>query len=162
MTPELEYLKDKIVIFDIDGTLTRYDFNDSWKAFLPNDWIKLNVQTNPYKKVKKTHIFDEIIAELGDNAWALTAALSSSELRNKIEVIPELYPTMRPDHILFVSETKYKIPYIEGLIENNILQPINQDKGVVLVDDKDELVIEMKQRYGWVMPFEIKLISDFI
>lgn len=162
MNKALEYLKDKIAIFDMDGVLTRYDFQELGKGFLTDEWISINVKQNLYlDKGSKTELFDEAIKELGNNAWVLSVALTIFEQRNKIEVLQALYPTIPEEQILFCAESRYKIPLIESLIKHNKLHN-NTNKKIVLIEDKEELVYDFVGRYkGKETPFELRLVSDF-
>jgi len=165
MTKELEYLKDKIVLFDVDGTLMRYDFGAIGKCFTTDEWIHLSTICNIYtEKGHPTSIFNDIIRELGNNAWVITVSLTLHEQRNKIALIKKIHPTIPENHILFVGDTKYKVPYIESLIASQqIYENSKEHKKVVLVDDKDDLLFMHQAAYGDLAPsFEIRLVSDFI
>lgn len=171
MVKELEYLLGKVVVFDIDGTLMRYDFGKRGnppfdhpiKGFLPDEWIDINVKRNLYvENGRPTTLFQEVVKELGNDAWVLSVALTSFEQQNKIKAISEFYPTIPLSHILFVADSKYKIPVMESMVLSNKLG--NEGKSVVLVDDRESLVYDFValNSKNKESSFELKLLSDFV
>lgn len=176
MTKELEYLLGKVVVFDIDGTLMRYDFGSLGKGFLPDEWVERNVNGNIYGNIylarcTPTHLFGEVIEKLGNDAWVLSVSLSDFESRNKVEVLSVHYPSIRREQILFCADKSLKLPILKSMMEAGKLGDDRKD--VVLVEDDSSLVYDIKRRaeasgflgttwYIGERALSIALLSDFV
>ena len=154
-------LVDDIVVFDIDGVLGKYDFKTlGIKIVEEHKWVRENMKRNMYETIDKTFLFDELIETKNPmNMYILSVALSSYEQENKKEFILRCYPNIREEHIIFVSESKYKVDILKELRESYDKSK-KDNKRIVMLEDsvpvmKDvELVGNDKLRCF--------LVSDFI
>lgn len=157
---KLSELNNNILVFDVDGTLVRYNFPTlGVKCFEPHEWIQLNAKENMYKHyIEKTNLFDEVIANNLDYVYTLSAALTSYEQNNKINFINETWGIKR-EHILFTSELKYKLDMLKVLRD---LYDSKEDvtKDIILIEDGSSVMMQVEQ--ARLQSIHCYLISDFV
>ena len=154
-------LRNDIVVFDMDGVLTQYNFEELGVKVLPEqEWIRENMQRDMYKFVKKTSLFDELINNMNPmDMYVLSTAFTSFEQNNKINLIEEQYGNIREDNIIFVAKDEYKAIILQEL--RDIYDKSNkQNKRIILIEDTARIMISVEE----LKDNRIKcyLISDFI
>lgn len=154
------YLKDNILVFDIDGTLCKYNFQDfERKGFDAHSWIRLNMIKDMYDCSKPIKLFDDIIESHNqNNMYILGVACSSFEQRNKVNFIHKNFPKFRYENIIFVSDNCFKYDVLEEL--QIIYKQMGYTKKIILIEDNASIMldIELKDNHS----IKCMLISDFI
>lgn len=123
-----EYLKDQVVVFDIDGVLASYEFShfchsaDIWKeAFI-------SAEDNPYCLVNPLPTLQEFIAQMPANQVFACSVADNYELEAKRAFVLRHY-LISEDHITFVDDKSKKILFLQELAQRF------PDKKIALVDD---------------------------
>ena len=154
-------LKDSVIVFDMDGVLSKFDFGDLGIKIVPeHEWAKMNMMEDMYKYVQKTRLFDELIdtKNLMD-MYVLSQTLSSFEQNNKINFLERNYPNIREDNIIFVGDTNIKIDILKGLRE--ILDNTGKaDVDLVIIEDSLSVLLDVTELNN--PKIKCYMISDFI
>lgn len=155
------YLKDNILVFDIDGTLCKYDFPDfGVKCFDEHSWIHLNMLTDVYANAIPIRIFDDIIDSCNPNdLYSLGVAYSSFEQRNKINFMHKNFSKFKDNNIIFVSENKYKYDVLSELMEI-YSQMGYTDKKIILIEDNSSIMLDVELKKN--SNIHCMLVSDFL
>lgn len=133
----LQKLEGKIVFFDFDGVLGSYQATTS-KVHIPErEYIARQVlNDNPYSATKAPSTIVNLIKQLDSNkVYVLSGADSSFEQKNKIEFIKKNYPSIKPEHIIFVSSQKYKVVIIHSMWERYFCNILSK-QDIVMIDDE--------------------------
>lgn len=124
----LERLDNSIVVFDIDGTLTAYDYGDGihnmegWEeAFCDKD-------NNPYAKAKAVPIFLNIVNEMGRQNCFICSVADDYELEAKSDFVAREYGIHKAHH-KFVKSKEEKLKVIKKISK------IYPERKVVFIDD---------------------------
>ena len=154
-------LKDSVIVFDMDGVLSKFDFGDLDIKIVPeHEWAKMNMMEDMYKYVQKTSIFDELIDTKNSmDMYVLSQTLSSFEQNNKINFLERNYPNIREDNIIFVGDTNIKIDILKGLRE--ILDNTGKaDVDLVIIEDSLSVLLDVTELNN--PKIKCYMISDFI
>ena len=154
-------LKDSVIVFDMDGVLSKFDFGDLDIKIVPeHEWAKMNMMEDMYKYVQKTSIFDELIdVKNSMDMYVLSQTLSSFEQNNKINFLERNYPNIREDNIIFVGDTNIKIDILKGLRE--ILDNTGKaDVDLVIIEDSLSVLLDVTELNN--PKIKCYMISDFI
>lgn len=154
-------LKDDIVVFDLDGVLSRYDFEElGIKLITEHKWVRANMQRDMYDFVLKTNLFDELIKEKNSmDMYVLSTAYTSFEQRNKINFLEREYGNIREDNVVFVARDEFKVDVLQEL--RDIYDCAGKrDKRIVLIEDTVGIMASVEE----LKTDRIKcyLISDFV
>lgn len=157
---KLNKLNNNVLVFDVDGTLVRYNFPTlGVKCFEPHEWIQLNARDNMYKHyIEKTNLFDEVIANNLEHVYTLSAALTSYEQNNKIEFINSTWK-IEKEHILFVSELQYKIDMLK-ILRDKYNSKGDSTKDIILIEDDSSVMMQIEQ--ARLHGIHCYLVSDFV
>lgn len=154
-------LKDDIVVFDLDGVLSRYDFEElGFKLIKEHEWVRANMQRDMYNFITKTSLFDELIREKNSmDMYVLSTAYTSFEQRNKINFLEREYGDIREDNIIFVARDEFKVGVLQELRDIYDLAG-KCDKRIVLIEDTVGIMASIED----LKTDRIKcfLISDFV
>ena len=123
----LEKLKDKLVFFDVDGTLSEYRYNDRlYSGACP----ELGCQTLEDLLLKT---MQKIVSNLDSNkVFILGTIVTNNEIEQKYTWLKENYPNIKKENICFISSTMLKP---EVILE--YCRHLNINKAdVVFVDDR--------------------------
>lgn len=154
-------LKDDIVVFDLDGVLSKYDFGElGFKLVSEHEWVRANMQMDMYSFVQKTHLFDELISEKNPmDIYVLSTAYTSFEQTNKINFLDREYGNIREDNIMFVARDEFKLDILKELrdIYDNAGK---QDKRIVLIEDTVRIMASVEELHD--DRIKCYLVSDFI
>lgn len=154
-------LKDSVIVFDMDGVLSKFDFGDLDIKIVPeHEWAKMNMMEDMYKYVQKTRLFDELIDTKNSmDMYVLSQTLSSFEQNNKINFLERNYPNIREDNIIFVGDTNIKIDILKGLRE--ILDNTGKaDVDLVIIEDSLSVLLDVTELNN--PKIKCYMISDFI
>lgn len=154
-------LKDSVIVFDMDGVLSKFDFGDLGIKIVPeHEWAKMNMMEDMYKYVQKTRLFDELIDTKNSmDMYVLSQTLSSFEQNNKINFLERNYPNIREDNIIFVGDTNIKIDILKGLRE--ILDNTGKaDVDLVIIEDSLSVLLDVTELNN--PKIKCYMISDFI
>ncbi|MGN0302322.1 MAG: hypothetical protein ACI4BI_05550 [Anaerotardibacter sp.] len=123
-----DYLKDQVVVFDIDGVLASYEFShfchsaDIWEeAFISAD-------NNPYCEVGPLPALQEFIKEMPAEHVFVCSVADEYEKEAKQAFVLRHYP-IEASHIAFVEDKTKKVSFLEELSQRF------PDKAIALVDD---------------------------
>lgn len=154
-------LQDCIVVFDIDGVLSRYDFGElGFKLISEPGWVRANIETDIYQFTTKTSLFDELINSKNSmDMYVLSVASSSYEQANKVRFIEENYSNIREDNIIFVARTSYKIEVLKYLRDLYDMHG-KKHKRIIMIEDAVSVLddVETLANDG----IGCYLVSDFI
>lgn len=154
-------LKDSVIVFDMDGVLSKFDLGDLGIKIVPeHEWAKMNMMEDMYKYVQKTRLFDELIDTKNSmDMYVLSQTLSSFEQNNKINFLERNYPNIREDNIIFVGDTNIKIDILKGLRE--ILDNTGKaDVDLVIIEDSLSVLLDVTELNN--PKIKCYMISDFI
>ena len=154
-------LIDDIVIFDMDGTLNKYDFKElGFKIMEEHEWVRMNMQIDAYEFAEKTTLFGELIEKKNPmDMYVLSCAGCSFEQNNKINFIMREYPNIREEHIVFVAQSRYKVDIIKELREIYD-KSHKQDKRIVIIEDNIGVLQDIENLHN--DRIKCYLVSDFI
>lgn len=100
--------EDTIYIFDVDGTLT--DFNYDTRAFAE----QIECPTD-YKEIRPLKTLQKFISELNiDNVYSCSRSIFPEEHKSKTEFLVENY-NMKPENIFYVHRNEDKIDIIKKI-----------------------------------------------
>lgn len=156
---KLAELKDDILVFDVDGTLTKYDFPE-FKIAGKEEWISANIKRNMYTDAKPVHLFDEILeSKNSSDLYILSVAFSSFEQNNKLEMLERLFPMFREDNIMFVADDSFKI-YVLKYLRDLYDKEGKEHKRIVLIEDNVGIMSSIENLRD--KRIKCYLLSDFI
>lgn len=122
--------KDTIYIFDIDGTLT--DFNYDTRAFA--EQIE---QPSDYKQIRPLKTLQKFIAELNiDNVYSCSRSIFPEEQQSKTEFLVENY-NIKPENIFYVYHNDDKIDIIK-----KIWKKTGVDSELILVVEDNPSILD--------------------
>lgn len=122
--------KDTVYIFDIDGTLT--DFNYDTRAF--SEQVE---SPTDYKRVRPLKTLQEFISKLNiDNVYTCSRSIFPEERRSKSEFLLENYQ-IKPENIFYVEHNKDKISVIKKVWEKTGI-----DSELVLVVEDNPSILD--------------------
>lgn len=155
-----KFLDESVLVFDIDGTLCKYDFPlFNAKCFDKSTWLSLNMSLNPYVSAIPTSLFNEIIdSHNQDELYVLGVSLSSFESRNKIKFLNNYYSKFKDENIMFVSSNSFKYAILCEL--HNILEVSGVHKRIVLVEDNPDIMVHIESQNNESV--RCVLVSDYI
>ena len=155
----LAELKDDILVFDIDGTLTKYDFPE-FKIADKNEWVPLNIKRNVYTDAKPIHLFDELLeSKNSSDLYILSVAFSSFEQNNKLDMLERLFPMFREDNIFFVAHDQFKV-YILQYLRELYDKEGKEHKRIVLIEDNVNIMSSIENLRN--KRIKCYLLSDFL
>ena len=131
-------------VFDIDGVLCIYRYCDKKVSLNEADWIMECMRgTDTYKTAKPVKKFVKFIKDMAvedfrnvNDFYVCSAASGSPEGKVKENWIKDNYPHIKPDNIIIVGSSSYKLAVLKAIYEKT-------GKPVVLIDDKDATVIDV-------------------
>lgn len=132
-----EKLKEKYVFFDVDGTLSEYRYNDQLYA---GRCPELGCQTledllfsNLFYEARPLKTMQNIIEKLDSNkVFVLGTIVTNHEINQKYMWLKEHYPSIKKEHIYFISSTMLK-PNVMLEYCKHFNIPVSQ---VAFVDDR--------------------------
>jgi hypothetical protein len=138
----LDQLKNDVVVFDIDGVLAKYNFPKfERKIFSTDEWISMNMSSNPYEQIERVTFFDNFMNEMDCNRlYTLSETFTSDEQWNKTAFIKDNFP-IREDNIIFVGNKQFKV---------NVLKEIRkwhekEGRRVTLIEDNVEVLASVER-----------------
>ena len=136
----IKVLRDYYVVFDIDGTLTRFRYTKS-KQLLPCDNSDLeefsSQGNNMYENAEPLISMQYIISRLNPDK---VATLSTTTTMNKVYKsiwIKENYPTIKERNMLWTEDDFQKLEYLEKLAKEH---------KVLYVDDSYKTLLYIEKR----------------
>ena len=154
-------LEKAVVVFDMDGVLNKFDFGElGIKIIEEHEWAEANMERDMYKYVEKTNLFDMLINTKNPmDMYVISQALTSFEQNNKLAFLEENYPNIRPEHVIFVGDTKFKIDVLKG-IRKMLDKEDKSYKDLVIIEDSIQVLIDVVKLGN--PGIKCHLISDFI
>lgn len=133
----LEKLKGKYVFFDLDGTLSEYRYND---RLYGGACAELGCQSledflfgDLFYRARPLQTMQNIVKGLDPNRlFILGTIVTNHEIDQKYMWLKEYYPSIRKEHILFLSSTMLKPEVILTYCKHEHIDV----KNVVFVDDR--------------------------
>lgn len=159
-------LENCIVVFGLNGVLSRYNFDRfGTKALDEHTWLSRNMQEDMYRFTKKTSLFDDLInKKCPMQMYVLSTASSSFEQKHQLNFLEENYPNIREDNVIFVAKDEYKVDILQELRDihnkHNRYGYESTTNRIVLIEDKPSILKQVEE----LRTSEIKcyLVSDFI
>lgn len=122
--------KDTIYIFDIDETLT--DFNYDIR-----DFAEQIERPNDYKRIRPLKTLQKFISKLNkDNVYSCSRSIFPEEHQSKTEFLIENYH-MKPENIFFVYHNKDKIDVVKKIWEKT-----GVDSELILVVEDNPVILD--------------------
>lgn len=122
--------KDTIYIFDIDGTLT--DFNYDIR-----DFAEQIERPNDYKQIRPLKTLQKFISKLNmNNVYSCSRSIFPEEHQSKTEFLIENYH-MKPENIFFVYHNKDKIDVVKKIWEKT-----GVDSELILVVEDNPVILD--------------------
>ena len=122
--------KDTIYVFDIDGTLT--DFNYDTRNFAE----QIECPTD-YKQIRPLKTLQKFIAELNiDNVYSCSRSIFPEEQQSKTEFLVENY-NIKPENIFYVYHNDDKIDIIK-----KIWKKTGVDSELILVVEDNPSILD--------------------
>ena len=109
----LKKLKEKYVVFDVDGTLSEYRFNDKlYSGGCPElgcQSLEDLLFSNLFANARPLKNMQNIISQLNsDKVFVLGTIVTNNEINQKYKWLEENYPNIKKENIIFISSTMMK------------------------------------------------------
>lgn len=131
--------KDKVVVFDIDGTLLKYEFGDGIHTACNNNvWEQFVIENEPYKHVSGVQVFKEFINDKLAAGGAVYVCSRSEEYEKeqKKEAVLREYSNIPPENIIFVASKKDKLEAVRSIAK---IRGVSENNMVIVDDSVDTL-----------------------
>lgn len=131
MSKRLDYLleKETIVVFDIDGVLSAFEFGElKHNACEDEDWEQFVVENRPYDKAKAIPQIKKFIEDKGTEKVYVCSVAAPYEEENKRDFVMREYGIPK-EQIAFVRDKKEKINFLYQLAEHT------EEIRIALVED---------------------------
>lgn len=140
----LEFLKDKYVFVDFDGTLCEYRYfghvsgktiNPNSKAFGGQTLNELLFES--YDDVRPLKTMQNLLKPLDPNKiYVLGAIITYNEIKTKVHWLKKYYPFIKQENLIFVADLDIKTDVLK---EYSKKLDVNL-KDIVFIDDKLDAV----------------------
>ena len=142
---KIENLKDKITIWDIDGTLCKFHYTgDDSRELLPcnDDDLKTFLKThNMYNNARPLKIMQYIVNSLNpDLVYTLSTSIELAKLQ-KDEWLKTFYPKIKKENIFYSSSDGEKLIILEQLLL------ANKDKQLVFIEDTAKTLLNVEEKF---------------
>ena len=145
----ISLMKFKTVVFDFDGTLTKFKYNDN--SLLPcrdddlNEYSKLN---NIYENVKIQKTMQYILNELyNEDVYILTVTQENVE-KGKNEAINKYFSSINKVNVIHVRNSKEKMEKLQEIYNKH-------KKQIVFVEDTAKTLLNAEETYDFVIGYHI-------
>jgi len=147
--------KNKIVVLDIDGTLTEFRHHD--KRLLPvadADFDDYCADNDAYHNVRPLKTLQRIVKKLrSDDLYILSTSPKLPRQEQKIKWLQKHYPNIKRQNIYFVKEDKAKYEVLATL-KNKY-----PDRTICFIDDTTKTLLHVEELDE---EFELYHITSFI
>lgn len=135
-----DFLKNKYVFVDLDGTLCEYRYNNhiGGKTVDPNfkhEWSQTLEEflfTETYKSVRPLKTMQKILSKLDpEKIYIISALITSHEVFQKIEWLNKHYPFIKKENMIFLADLHLKTEVLQEYAKH-LNVPENQ---IVFIDD---------------------------
>lgn len=130
MSKVLDYLmrKDVAVVFDIDGVLAPYEFDELHHSWPADDWENYVINNKPYSALPAIPQLKKFIEDKNGNVYACSVA-EDYEKEDKGSFVTNKYGIPK-ENIIFVEEKPQKMEFMKELA-----QKFGGEDKVALVED---------------------------
>lgn len=123
-----DFLKEEIVVFDIDGVLASYEFGDKCHTADVWDEAFISADDNPYCTVGPLPVLQEFISNMPKEHVYVCSVADACEAKAKAAFVTRHYDIF-PENIRLVDNKAKKIEVLEELSQQY------PNKSIALVDD---------------------------
>ena len=143
---------NKIVVFDFDGTLVNFKYDD--KHLLPckddeiNEWFKTNNFYNKAQLIKTMEFLIDVLCPIdASEAYILTVS-QPNVVKPKTARIKEILPSIYQENIFHVLSTEDKM---------NVLKEIHEKHGkdIVFIEDTAKTLLIAEETFEFVTGYHI-------
>ena len=129
--------KDSILVFDVDGVLAPFEYDEYRHAVSDEKWDKLLSSTNPYSSIRPIKIIQDFLKNKDmNNIYVVTKIYNENEIKCKIEFLNNNY-NIKKDNILSVKKNEDKL---KRLWDIKSKYPKLEDYKIVMIDDSLEVL----------------------
>lgn len=157
---ELFGTEPKLVFFDFDGVLSKYQTLSSNVNIYPDlEWVRWCIEVEDvFKHGGPSKTMSKIIEALGtDRVAVLSTAETSFEQNQKIEFIKKNYPTIDESKIYFVGRSEYKKVVMQAIYNLNYKYTCAESE-IFIIEDSLDVISDIETN----TKFKCKHISFFI
>lgn len=145
----IEAVKRKIVIFDLDGTLTALKYSQNGILPCADDELEEYHRThNMYLQARALKTMQYIISQLaGNDMYVLTKSVSTT-IDKKTEYIKKNFPQIRDGNIYHVLDVESKL---------SVLIDIHAKTGkeIIFVEDTADTILHAEENLDYVKGFHV-------
>lgn len=140
---KIDFLKDKIAVFDIDGVFCRFHYTEG-DHLLPCKDADLGtflVNHNMYNFAKPLKIMQYVVNSLNpDNIFTLSTATIPAKAQ-KNEWLSKHYPKIKKEKIIYSKNDMEKLEFLKEILANH------PDKTVVFIEDTAKTLLNSQEAY---------------
>lgn len=142
-TELVEKLKDKLVFFDFDGTLSEFRFYDKvGPEEMTGEFLYNLAFGKIYDNVRPLNTMQEVVSKLNpEKIYILGAITLNSEIEEKKAWLNKNYPSIKEENMIFVDSTKTKLEILEAYKKKFNLEY----KDIVFVDDMHATIMKAEE-----------------
>lgn len=139
-----------VLVFDIDGTLARYEFGSQNHNACPDaEWKDYLAENRPYETAVPVTLFQQVIQKKPDQIFICSVVSGMDEVKQKEDFIKKNFPEIPATNIYFVGTEEDK------LISLYVIQSIFDDKSpkdIFMIDDSCSVLnhIQEHSQYGTI------------
>lgn len=135
---------DTVLVFDIDGTLAKYEFgNRNHNACPDSQWPEYVKDNKPYESVEAAEVFKPIVREKPDHIFVCSIVSGIDEIRQKTEFLKKNFPEIPANNIYFVGTEDDKLISLL-VIQNEFENKPAED--VFMIDDSCSVLNRIQER----------------
>lgn len=141
---------DTVLVFDIDGTLAKYEFGDRNHNACPDSrWQEYIRNNKPYESIGTAEIFRPIIQGKPDHIFVCSIVGGIDEINQKTEFLKKNFPEIPASNIYFVGTEDDKLISL-FVIQNQFENKPAED--VFMIDDSCSVLncIQKKSDFGTI------------
>ena len=145
----LEKLKDKVVVFDFDGTLTEFHYDKTHLLPCKDDYVKVFALTNNlYANARCLETLKFIISHLDPKNIYILTRTDDSVVDSKNDIINREFPMFTPENIFHVLTSDAKLEVLKKLHEE-------RNENIIFVEDTFKTILDGEEKFPFVFGVHI-------